>query len=323
MRLKHLLLSSVLLASLCSAGAFGANLTQRSRELSRYGFALTGDLPYDPIQEQKFERLLVEINRSQLEFVVHDGDFKGGSTPCTDEVFIQRLNLLQRVVHPLIYIPGDNEWTDCHREGAGQFDPLERLAKIRELFFPISDGNQTLGQRTLTVERQSEDARFRKYRENVIWHYGDVTYAGIHVVGSNNNLGRNAENDAEYAERNQANLAWLIKAFETAADSQALMIVIHANPGFELGSDDRTGFNDFIELLQTQTIIYGKPVVLVHGDSHYFRIDKPLDVPGENVDIDNFTRVETFGSPNVNWLRVVVNPDNPQVFDFFPEYIDD
>ncbi|MEM9806164.1 MAG: metallophosphoesterase [Cyanobacteria bacterium P01_D01_bin.56] len=310
-----------MLAGLFSAA--GPNLAQQSGELDRYQFALTGDLPYDPVQEQKFEQLLLEINRAQLEFVVHDGDFKGGSTPCTDEVFIQRLNLLQQFVHPLIYIPGDNEWTDCHREGAGQFDPLERLAKIRELFFPVTDGDQTLGQRTLTVERQSENSSFQKYRENVIWHHGDVTYAGIHIVGSNNNLGRNAENDAEYEERNEANLAWLAKAFDEAEDSRALMIVIHANPGFNVTPEERTGFNDFIDLLQTETIAYGNPVVLVHGDSHYFRIDKPLNLPDENIDMDNFTRVETFGSPNVNWLRVVVNPDNPQVFEFFPEYISD
>lgn len=132
MHLKYLLFPSIMLAGLFSAA--GPNLAQQSGGLDRYQFALTGDLPYDPVQEQKFEQLLLEINRAQLEFVVHDGDFKGGSTPCTDEVFIQRLNLLQQFVHPLIYIPGDNEWTDCHREGPGQFDPLERLAKIRELF---------------------------------------------------------------------------------------------------------------------------------------------------------------------------------------------
>ncbi len=325
MRIKHLLLSSVCLAGLFSAALAVPGLAQRSSNLSRYEFALTGDLPYDPIQEEKFETLLSEINSSRLEFIVHDGDFKGGSTPCTDEAFEARLNLFQRFVHPLIYIPGDNEWTDCHREGAGQFDPIERLAKIRELFFPVSDGNQTLGQRTLTVRRQSDESGFSEYRENVIWNYGEVTYAGIHVVGSNNNLGRNAENDAEYEDRNEANLAWLEEAFDEAdsQNSRALMVVIHANPRFDREPEERTGFNDFIDLLQAETLAFGKPVVLVHGDSHYFRIDKPLNVPDDNVDIDNFTRVETFGSPNVNWLRVVVNPRNPQVFEFFPEYISD
>jgi len=35
-------------------------------------------------------------------------------------------------------------------------------------------------------------------------------------------------------------------------------------------------------------------VAYVHGDSHYFRVDKPfLDAKGRR--LENFTRVETFG----------------------------
>ena len=144
-------------------------------------------------------------------------------------------------------------------------------------------------------------------------------------MGSNNNLGRNAENDAEYEVRNAANLAWLTASFDQAErqNSRGLMLVIHANPGFDRPAEERTGFNDFIDLLQEKLVDYTNPVVLVHGDSHYFRIDKPLDMIDNSLDVDNFTRVETFGSPNVNWLRVVVNPLNPQVFEFYPEILTD
>jgi hypothetical protein len=59
---------------------------------------------------------------------------------------------------------------------------------------------------------------------------------------------------------------------------------------------------------------------LVHGDSHFFRIDKPLPprVPGAPVlpSLENFTRVETFGTPNHHWLQVTVDPNNPNVFSF-------
>jgi hypothetical protein len=30
----------------------------------------------------------------------------------------------------------------------------------------------------------------------------------------------------------------------------------------------------------------------------------------------NFTRVETFGSPNVHWLRAFYDPKNPNLFEF-------
>jgi hypothetical protein len=36
--------------------------------------------------------------------VVHDGDFKSGSSPCTDELFDKRYRLLQTFKHPLVFI---------------------------------------------------------------------------------------------------------------------------------------------------------------------------------------------------------------------------
>ena len=63
-------------------------------------------------------------------------------------------------------------------------------------------------------------------------------------------------------------------------------------------------------------IAFGKTVVLVHGDSHYFRIDKPLGRRPNVAAIENFTRVETFGQPNHHWLHVTVDPDDPNVFTF-------
>ena len=75
--------------------------------------------------------------------------------------------------------------------------------------------------------------------------------------------------------------------------------------------------------------MFGKPVVLVHGDSHYFHIDKPLPQPaGGNPDgnratrLTNFTRVETFGSPDVHWVSGTVAEKNPEVFSFTPEVVD-
>ena len=37
----------------------------------------------------------------------------------------------------VVLTPGDNEWTDCHRVAAGEYQPLERLAKLREVFYPV------------------------------------------------------------------------------------------------------------------------------------------------------------------------------------------
>ncbi|WP_414545123.1 hypothetical protein [Nostoc sp. CCY0012] len=287
----------------------------------RFDFALFGDVPYDARQEIEYQKLIQDINKSSVRFVIHDGDFKSGSSLCSDELFSQTFQSFQQFRHPLIYVFGDNEWTDCHRPAAGAYDPIERLDKLRLMF---TQGDRSLGRRTIELTRQSETAEYSKFRENVYWTEGNVLFAGIHVVGSNNNLGRNAQNDLEYAERNAANLAWLKEAFTLAKANQNLgmVIVIHANPNnFNVPANStNNGFKDFIDTLKVELEEYSKPVMLVHGDSHYFRIDKPLNNSSGTV-ITNFTRVETFGSPNVHWLRVTVDPRNPNLFEVNQEIL--
>lgn len=276
-----------------------------------FSFALIGDMPYGPEGEQKFPAVIADLNADPtLSFVAHDGDIKNGSSLCSDAMFYNRFERFNQIVHPVIYVPGDNEWTDCHRLNNGPFDPIERLAFLRNLFYPT---DASLGQRQITLERQSAE-----YPENVRWTVKNVLFAGLHVVGSNNNLGRTPEADAEYAARNAAVLDWLDSTFDAAAaaDVKAVMLVIQANPGFDLVPAQRTGFNDFLAALEARTIAFGKPVVLVHGDSHYFRIDKPLLGTVSRRRVENFTRVETFGENDNHWLKVTVDPNARNVFVF-------
>ena len=287
-----------------------------SADANGFAFALIGDMPYGAEGNLKYPNVIADINADRkLAFVVHDGDIKNGSSLCSDEMYAERLDLFNSFLHPLIYVPGDNEWTDCHRANNGAYDPLERLALLRSLFYP---DQQSLGQRTMALKRQSADPAYAAYPENVIWMMRGVVFAGLHVVGSNNNLGRTPVADAEYVARNGATLDWLRKAFVLArlARARAVMLVIQANPGFDLPAAQRTGFNDFLAMLEAETIAYGRPVALVHGDSHYFRIDKPLIGTRSGRRVENFTRVETFGENDNHWLHVAVEPQSPNVFVF-------
>ena len=310
-------IGTVVFAVFAAAAYLGQEVHTAAQENGRgqFTFALIGDVPYGPEGEERFPALLADINADRkLSFVVHDGDFKNGSSLCSDEVFQNRLDLFNSFRAPLVYIPGDNEWTDCHRLNNGPYDPLGRLDLLRQMFFAT---DQSLGQRTLTLERQSDDPTWALYRENVRWMMHDVLFVGLHIVGSNNNLGRTPSADAEYAARNAANLAWLADSFDFAAERQVrgIMLIIQANPNFEGTPAQRTGFNDFLAAVQAETLAFDRPVVLVHGDSHYFRIDKPL--PGTTGRrIERFTRVETFGETDNHWLLVTVSPGDPNVFRF-------
>ena len=220
-------------ASACSSTPLGSGAKQ-----SRFEFGLIGDLPYNAEDERKFPNLIEDINKANLVFVIHDGDFQAdfrgyrdGSLPCSDETFDNRKNLAQSFKPPFILTPGDNDWTDCHYVKSASYDPLERLAKLREIFF---SGNDSFGQQTLSITRQSSDPKYSKFRENLRWTYGDVSFVTLHLVGSDNNFGRTSEMDAEFAERNTADLVWMSEGFDFAKrnGSKAIMIITQANPGF-------------------------------------------------------------------------------------------
>ncbi len=314
---KYLIIGFIIFASIIGLGTLSYAESSADKP---FEFALIGDLPYSAEQEAKFPSLIADINRSPAAFVVHDGDIKNGSSVCDDATFLSRKQLFDNFEMPFILAYGDNEWTDCHRSNNGSYDPVERLAKLREIF---SQGNQSLGKRTLTLTRQSENPQFAKFRENVRWIYHGVVFFAINMPGSNNNFGRTPEADAEYSDRNSANLAWIKECFALAkrSNSKGIVLVAQANPGFEFDPTDkrRSGYNDFIATLETETGNFPGQVVFVHGDTHYFRIDKPLPYFTDETQLPrmkNFTRVETFGSPNVHWLRAFYDPTNPNLFEF-------
>lgn len=290
-----------------------------------FDFALIGDLGYGAASEQPFANVLAELNAAPLAFVVHDGDLgEPNEGSCTDEHLARRLAQFQASTHPLVYTPGDNDWTDCHRDRAGRLDPLERLARVRALFFP---DDSSLGQVQIPLARQSQDPAYAKFRENSRWEYAGVTFLTLHIVGSNDNLGRTPEMDAEWAERNAANVAWLHAGFDAARrdGSPAIMIVMQANifPEFPPGAGNPvrdSGFVDVRATLATEALAFEKPVVVVHGDSHYFRIDKPLRGATTGT-VENVTRLETFGQPNHHWLLASVDPSDPNVFVFRPRIV--
>jgi hypothetical protein len=302
-----------------------------------FTFGVIGDTGYAPDQEPMVDNLLADVYTSPLAFLVHVGDLGGPSFgSCTDEHWSTRLAQFQASPHPLIFTPGDNDWTDCWEERAGGYDALERLATLRERFFA---GEQSLGQRTLPVLRQSSQAGYAAYRENVRWTHEGVTFITVHYVTEV--LGRSPETDAEFAERNAANLAWVRDGFAAAraANSRGIVVFTQGNPfpdyaaGRGVPPEPRRGFEGLWSLLEDEVAGFGKPVLLMHGDTHYFRVDNPLhaslpecvagthDVRPIYCRLHNLTRVEVFGAPYHHWVEVMVDPNDPMLFTIRPRLV--
>lgn len=333
------------------AGTAQAQTTRVPARGQTFDFGIMGDMPYTRAQEPEYARVIADMNGRDLAFVAHLGDMmadprlyerdpKAARLPGDDESYRYALETFQTCRHPLVLTPGDNDWADYAEMKSVKLDPLERLEKLRSVFYP--DG-RSLGQRTMPVASQSSDATHGKYRENLQWSIGGVSFATFHIIGSNDNRGRGAAGDAEQSARRAANLAWLKQVFAGAKadNSLGLVLIIHANPCFEnywpasyLARYFRTfapiaapnppppgPYDDFVKALAAEMESYAKPTALFHGDSHLHRIDKPLFSARTRRPFENFTRVETFGWPDSHWIRVSVDPTNPQLFTFTAQMV--
>ena len=81
--------------------------------------------------------------------------------------------------------------------------------------------------------------------------------------------------------------------------------------------DENNGYSDFFHALVEETQSFDGQVLLVHGDSHYFKLDKAM-LNDDGTVTKNFTRVEVFGSLENSWVEMTVDPSSDNVFTFKP-----
>ena len=347
------LIATTAAAALGASALLGAQAGNDGRNKPRFTFAVWGDAMYTAADLGKLTAFTADINASKAAFSIYDGDIKSGSTKCTDDVFTAAIERFNAFEAPVIYVAGDNEWTDCHRTNNGGYNNLERLAFLRRTMFSSPN---SFGQQTVPLEHQG--ALGQIYSENTRWTYGDVVFVGLNVPGSNNNKinGPDCKNKSvrsdqdciddnnEYAARDAANIEFLKSSFAMAKSQGSLgvAIIIQADPSFDLpetedvnertcvrlangqcmpapGDPTRAGYDGytaFVKALSDEALAFNGQVLLVHGDTHFFKVDQPLTDQAHL--IPNLTRVQTYGSPNINWVEVTVEPKNRALFTFQP-----
>jgi len=284
-----------------------------------FAFAVMGDAPYYGWEALQFETVLDDLEAHDLDVVIDVGDIFW--RPCNDEMYRRSRTWFDALRHPVVYTPGDNEWTDCWQAGSGGFEPEGRLARIRKIFF--DEPTRSLGGRPIPLESQSSDSRFREFVENARWVDHGIVFVTVDLPGSRNGL-ENPERTEEEIDaalrRAEAAAAWLTETFGAAksVDAKAVVIAFHADFGLGASPDDpyRRAYEPFVETLEREVEAFARPVLLVHGDGHEYTVDHPLRSRVTGEVLSNFERMEVPGSPLVGWVRVVVTPGDPTRFAF-------
>lgn len=294
--------------------------------------AVIGDTPYGSTQLAEFPALVASINADhQVRGVAHVGDIKSGGSLCTTEYFEGIRALFDTFEDPLAYTPGDNEWTDCHRASAGGYDPLDRLDTLRDVFF--ASPGMTQGGHPRRVLSQANDPDHATFVENQRWMNKRVVFSTVHVVGSNNDL-EPWFGDAETAEqrgrrlsevsaRTAAALDWIDETFDAAERSRAagVALLMQADmwDAYSVANGlPLHGFTPIVHRIAERALSFAKPVLLLQGDSHQYLADRPLatgdPIHGVSEPVPNLTRIVVPGATASEWLRLIINPTNPQVF---------
>jgi hypothetical protein len=338
-----------------------------------FTLAVYGDSPYglsntDTSQVALTPQFIAAVNADpNVSGVLHVGDIHSGKSFCTVDYDNQIASLWSTFKDPLVYTPGDNEWSDCHKTGEGggkynattgaidfiangsyaQGDPAANLALVRSRFF--AKPGHTLGSGKLKVASQAKDydrhfPTDKNYVENVRWEQHDIVFVTLNLPGGSNNdddnwFGTPTKSQAqidEIAQRTAADLRWLDQAFKDAEHNDARAVVIMEQADmWDLDGKDAShvaNYEPIIASIASNTMSFGRPVLLLNGDSHIYRNDNPLSATAPCITespagevacttnlglhpqftgVDNFHRLVVHGSTSpLEWLKLSISDDD-------------
>ena len=260
--------------------------------------------------DTRLKEAIVASDGDSLAFVVMNG-IKSINEPCSDKLLFKRKEVFQGAKNGLIVSLAASDWSAC-QNGSGQSLAMERLNRVRELFF---ETEFSFGASRLPLLRQASMLKFRAYVENVRWEIGNLVFATLHLPANNNDFLSGAGRNNEFDDRLIADREWLHRTFGIAAQKKAAAVVlfVDANPlalperSSRLGNGmRRDGFLEIRKLLLAQSERFSGRVLLIHGQAG-----------GEEQGVIWQGNIGTV-APAAGWLKVSVDAALPTLFAITP-----
>jgi len=349
--LLPMLLGTAFLATTRTAAA-----VENEAEDHGLSIAVFGDSPYgvddaDTAQFNATPAFIKTINQDRdVSLVLQVGDIHSGKQTCSFGYDKTIYDMWTAFEAPLVYTPGDNEWMDCHKPKEGSQPVLQNLAYVREIFF-ATPGKAIGGDKTVMSQAQYFDAQYpsdSQFVENTMWEQAGVVFISVNVPGGSNNgednwfnLDRTKPQTDEILKRTAAAQRWLDRGFALGQSHRARAVLIQLQA--DMWDLDGTATKDlhianyrqYIDNIARNTAQFGKPVLLINGDSHGYRSDNPLTKGAACVSengaaevacaddaynahpngykLSNFHRIVVHGSTApMEWIKLQIKPGDSE-----------
>ena len=314
---RSFLLAALAAACLLNGGAATAADANDASDGAAHRFAVVGH-GFTDGGDKRLRTALADNDDRDVAFLVVTG-IKGAPEPCTDKLYQKRRDVIDAARRPVVVLPAGSDWTEC-RNSAGRTIAIERLNRIRELFYGEAS---TLGARKLPVTRQSMSPRFRAYAENAHWSVGKVLYATVNMPANNNHYLNEAGRNNEYEDRLVANRFWLNRLFAIARRDKLEGVVLFSEGDVKALSQP-TGLRALLRSAVPENDGFAEPRRLILSLAQKF--------PGRVLLVDG-TRMRA--KPAIEWrgnvghlaagadaLEVVVDPDTKALFRVDPRTVE-
>lgn len=296
--------------SIC--GLLGALILSAAPDCSMasdFAFGVIGQTIRTPNDSAPLVQAITESDADSLAFVVADG-FKRADESCSDDFYQQRYNVLANAKNGLILALAAGDWSEC-KTGSGRVDGIERLNRLRELFF--SD-EFSLGASKIPLLRQSITPKFRSYVENARWEVGNIVFTAFNLPAGNNRYRTEAGRNSEFEDRAIATREWLRRTFNNAAlrKSAGIVLICDGDPFVKNGqarlfesNARRDGYAEVRQQLTTLAAKFPGKVLLIHN-----RTDAKMP------HVDKITWRGNMGELEVDtgWVKVAVKPGSATLF---------
>lgn len=285
--------------------------------LSNTGLAKTTPLSFGVIRDAYpngandtvLLRTLSLTEKEKVSFSVVNG-IKGAHEDCSDQLYNERLSVLEAVKTPVILSLTGNDWISCMGTNIHESIATERLQRIRELFF---NSNTSLGTSSIRVLQESNNPEFRSYAENMQWELSGILFATVDVPAPDNHFVMRGGHNSEFEDRQVANREWIKRLFIMAKAKKAEGIVIFTDadiftpPSQQLFSlkELPDGFAHIRNLIAELSEQYAGHVLLISNQTST-----------KKSSLSHITWHKRLGHINTNatWFKVTIDTKSKMIF---------